>query len=142
MPSWQIGGENTDIECFTYEDFREGVKITGITEEGLRRTSYVIPASYDGKAVLCFDASVFNGNTNVREITLQSSLQFLYDYSFDGCTALRRLVLEHENPNTIGVGYSLLDGAENCRVYVKSQYYTLFATHYNWGVYRNELVAY
>jgi len=141
-PSRPAEGENTDEAYFTYENFADGVKITGVTEAGRGRTSYVIPASYEGKPVICFDASVFAGNTTVREITLQASLQYLYDRSFDGCINLTRLILEHENPNTIGVGYSLLDGTENCRVYVKSAAYTIFVTHYNWGVYRDELVAY
>lgn len=141
-PSVPSEGENADEAYFTYEDFGEGYKITGMTEAGRGRASYVIPASHNGKAVICFNASVFAGNAAVREITLQESLRFLYDRSFEGCTSLRRLVLRHENPNTVGVGYSLLDGAEHCRIYVKADVYDIFSTHYNWGVYRDELVAY
>lgn len=100
-------GENDDEDYFLYEDFQDGVKIIGITEAARNRDAYSIPASHQGKDVICFDASVFSGNSTVREITVQANVRFLYDRSFVGCTALKRLILQHETPNSVGVGYTI-----------------------------------
>ena len=138
----KVEGNNVDVDCFTYESYEEGVKIVGLTEKGKQKSSLVIPTTYEGKSVVCFDASVFAGNTKLTELTIQENIRMLYDHSFEGCTRLTRLVLAHTNPNTIGVGTELLMGADNCKIFVKSDAVDLFSTHYTWGVYRNILLVY
>ena len=142
VPPETVEGNNADVDCFTYEAYEDGVRITGLSEKGQEKTSLVIPTSYEGKSVICFEASVFAGNTKITEITVQENVRMLYDGSFEGCTRLTRLVLAHINPNTIGVGTELFIGADNCKIYVKSDALDLFTTHYTWGVYRNILFAY
>lgn len=137
-PQESVEGDNSDVDCFTYEDYLDGVRVTGLTEEGRGKNSFIIPATYDGKPVISFAASVFAGNTKVTEITVPANVRTLYDNSFQGCTRLTRLVLVQENPNAIGVGTQLLSGADNCNVYVKREVYDLFSTHYNWGAYEKE----
>lgn len=141
-PQESIDGNNTDADFFTYEDFDDGVRITGLTEEGRKRTSFVIPATFNGKPVRAFTAGTFAGNTMITEITVQTNVRILYDNSFRGCTRMTRLVLMHDNPYILGVGTQLLSGADNCSVFVKYKVYDIFSTHYNWGAYRNRFVSY
>lgn len=137
-----VQGDDSDAAYFTYENYENGVCITGLTDAGKEKNSFVIPTSIEGKPVLCFAASVFAGNTKITEITVQENVNVFYDNSFNGCKRLTKLVLTHQSPYAIGVGTQLLNGAENCNVYVKSDVVDLFATHYNWGGYRNRLLGY
>ena len=138
----KVEGNNVDVDCFTYESYEEGVKIVGLTEKGKQSTSLIIPTTYEGQSVVCFDPSVFAGNTNIIQITIQSNVQILYNGCFSGCNRLQKIILQHTAPNTIGVGTDLLQGAENCYIYVPNAALDIFTTHYNWGVYRNVLRGY
>lgn len=134
-----VDGDNSDEACFTYADTDGGVRITGLTEAGRAKTEVVIPATHDGKAVVSFDKTVFAGNTALSSVSIQQNLRIIYDGSFDGCRRLTGLYLYQPDPNMLGVGYDLLRGAPNCSVYVWSDVYDIYATHYTWGAYRDRI---
>jgi hypothetical protein len=135
-------GDNTDAACFIYEEQEDSVRITGLSEEGKNRGVLTIPTTYNGKAITAFDVTVFSENIRITQVTIQSNVQILYNGSFNGCNRLQKIVLKHTSPNTIGVGVNLLQGAENCYIYVPNTVLDIFATHYNWGAYRNVLRGY
>jgi hypothetical protein len=137
-----LEGDNTDAACFIYEEQEDSVRITGLSEEGKNRGVLTIPTTYNGKAITAFDVTVFSENIRITQVTIQSNVQILYNGSFNGCNRLQKIVLKHTSPNTIGVGVNLLQGAENCYIYVPNTVLDIFATHYNWGAYRNVLRGY
>lgn len=137
MPENAEPGEGDDsmADCFEYREESGGYVVTGLTQKGRVQTSLTVPYTYDGKPVLYFEASVFAGNLVVEEIILQNNITVLYDYSFDGCSALQRVVLRQEDPEKIGVGFHLLDGAENCLLYVPEESVAQYTLNYFWGHY-------
>ena len=134
-----IDGDNSDLDCFNYQNEADGYKITSLTEKGLQKTSIIIPSTYNDKPIISFDATVFQNNKTITEIVVPANVRVLADHSFKGCDNLTKLIVQHDSPSLLNVGTSLLDGADHCYVYVKSQLFDLFATHYNWGYYRNRL---
>ena len=64
----------------------------------------------------------------------------IYDGSFSGCTRLQEIRLLHTVP--CGVGTDLFAGTEGFRVCVPASALELFATHYNWGAYKDYLSGY
>ena len=134
-----IDGDNSDLDCFNYESEADGYKITSLTEKGLQKNTLIIPSTFNDKPIISFDATVFQNNKTIAEIIVPANTRSLADYSFSGCNNLTKLILQHDSPSLINVGTSLLDGADNCYVYVKSWLFDLFATHYNWGYYRSRL---
>lgn len=132
-------GDNSDLDCFNYVIDADGYKITSLTEKGLTKDSIIIPSMYNDKPIISFDATVFQNNKTIAEIVVPANIRTLSDYSFKGCSNLTKLIIQHTSPSLLNVGTSLLDEADNCYVYVRSDIYELFATHYNWGYYRNKL---
>ena len=141
LPEYE-DGDNSDLDCFNYEVDADGYKITSLTETGLNKTSIIIPSIYNEKPVISFDATVFQNNKTITEIIVPKNIRTLADYSFKGCSNLTKIIIQHDSPSLLNVGTSLLDEADNCYVYVKNEIYDLFASHYNWGYYRNKLKKY
>ena len=135
-------GDNSDIDCFNYEEDSDGYSVISLTEIGKNKTSLIIPSTYNDKPIISFKADVFKNNTTISEVLVPTNIRGLFDYSFDGCTNLMRIVLQNTDPNKINVGMALLDGAPNCNIYVKEAVYNNFVNHYNWGYYRNKLNKY
>lgn len=128
-------GDNTDVGCFTYEfdGDRQGYKIVGLTDEGLKKSELIIPVTFEGKPVIDYSASTFKNCKTLTKLTVQKNIPMLYNNSFDGCTALTKIVLKQTNPNKIATGYSVLGGTANCRFYVDKDSVAAFYGHYTWG---------
>lgn len=141
LPEYQ-DGDNSDLDCFNYEIDADGYKITSLTEKGLTKATVIIPSTYEGKPIISFDASVFQNNRTITEIVVPMNIRTLADSSFKGCSNLTKLIIQHDSPSLLNVGTMLLDEADNCYVFVKKDIYDLFATHYNWGYYREKLKKY
>ncbi len=135
MPDEPIEGDNSQADAFVFEENASGVKIVGLTQKGKEAQSLVLPSSYNGQRVTSLEKDVFSGNIRVREITVQENIAVLSDGSFAGCTSLERLVLRHADPEDIRVGYRLLDGAENVKIYVPEASLMAYSTDYYWGYY-------
>ena len=135
-------GDNSDLDCFNYEEEADGYTVTSLTEKGLSKDTVIIPSTYNEKPIISFDATVFQNNKTITEIVVPANIRTLGDFSFKGCYNLTKLIVQHASPSLLNVGTSLLEEADNCYVYVKSDVYDIFANHYNWGYYRNKLKKY
>lgn len=135
-------GDNSDLDCFNYEIEADGYKIISLNEKGLKKASIIIPSIYNDKPIISFDVSTFQSNKTISEIVVPQNIRTIPDYAFKGCSNLTKLILQHESPSLLNVGTQLLDEADNCYVYVKSELFDLYATHYNWGYYRDKLKKY
>jgi len=135
-------GDNTCIDCFEYALTDGGYVITALTDKGRQKDSIIVPYSYNGINITSFYADVFAENKNITEITLQENIRALYDECLSGCTSLKKLILKQSDPEKISVGYSLLSGAEECRIYVKKQAFSSYSTNYYWGHYAGKYVVY
>lgn len=131
-------GDNRDGDCFLYEDAGDGLRLTGLTAEGADRESLTLPVSHGGAPVVGLERSVFARNTCIREIVVQGNLRGLEDGSFDGCTALERLVLAQPAPEKCAVGPGLLDGMD-ALMYVPAGRLSAYATNYFWAVHADRL---
>ncbi len=128
-------GDNSHAAYFTYEADGDGYKIIGVNADMVLPERVIVPFSYNGKTVTSFTASAFAGNTSIKELTVQTNITTLHNHSFDGCTNLRKLVLEQTDPTKLGVGRGLLEGADNCTIYVKKSSYSQYMGDYFWSVY-------
>ena len=139
-------GDNADAACFTYkvvQDEAQGAEVaivTGLTEEGRARAQLTIPSTYEGKQVTMFEAEVFRGDTALSRVVIPGSIRIIYDGSFSGCTRLQEIRLLHTAP--CGVGTDLFAGTEGFRIAVPASALEVFATHYNWGAYKEYLTGY
>ena len=136
-------GDNADSGCFTYELEDGYYTVTGLTEEGRAKTSLTLPYQVNGIYIRSFTAQTFAGDAAVESITIQENIRSLPDGCFSGCTALRSVYLQHEDPADIAVGYGLFEGtAGSCAVYVPQEALTKFANNYFWGRYADRLRSY
>lgn len=136
-------GENTDSDCFTYELRGSRYYVTGLTESGKSKSELVIPYQVDGVYISGFDSDVFKNDTVIEKITIQSNISTLSDNSFYGCSRLEEVVLCHDKPSDVSVGYYLLDGANsNCRIGVKAESLSAFKNDYFWSKYAKRLFGY
>lgn len=134
IPDREEEGGQLDDTYFLYEKNQNGTLIVGLTEKGKLQKSLSIPSS-----VYAFTAEVFQNNQIIEEITLPASIRILYDGSFSGADSLKKLVILGSNPERISVGYSLLEGADSCKIYVKKEAFSAFSSNYYWGHYAAQL---
>ena len=144
-PEQQAAGARTaaaedrhDEELFIWREAEGGVCITGLTEAARTRTALTLPAGIAGKPVTGFDPAVFAGNTVIEELTLQGNISFIGDGSFDGCTALRSIILPDIRPSACEVGGGLLRGC-GALIAVPPERYPLFQTSYFWARYAGRI---
>ncbi|HIU61149.1 MAG TPA: hypothetical protein IAB69_00670 [Candidatus Coproplasma excrementigallinarum] len=140
QPGVEGEGDNSCADCFTYSLEGNSYTITGLTAQGAECTELVIPYQVDGLYVTAFLPSVFAGNTVIESVTVQQNISVLYDRSFEGCTSLEKLILLHEDPADISVGYSLMEGA-SFNIYVPEDALSSFKNNYFWGSYADVLRA-
>lgn len=123
-----------DEDCFQYAPLEQGLEITGLTELGQGRTSLTLPASHEGQPVRALAASAFAGNTRIRSVTIPASVATLADGTFDGCSQLETITLEHTDPAACPVGQGLLKGTDAV-VLVAPEALSDFRLNYFWSVY-------
>ena len=87
-----------------------------------------------------FEAGTFQGDTKLSRVVIPGSIRMIYDGSFSGCTRLQEIRLLHETP--CGVGTDLFAGTDGFRIGVRASALEVFATHYNWGAYKEYLTGY
>ena len=134
-------GDNSFAKYFEYAVDGDGrTYISGMTEEGRTLSEVVVPWSYGDVRVEYFAVDVFAGNTALRSVTLQSNIVTVYDGSFSGCSALERIVVGHEDPASLQIGYGLLEGTD-ADIFVGKDVYQSFIMNYTWGWYADRLFA-
>ncbi len=124
-------GDNSDVDCFTYEEKEDYYIITSLLNE---KEDIVVPYRYNGKKVIAFNADVFASHKKIKTIRIQDNIRYLYDYSFNGCSALERIYLDNLNPSSINVSGNLLDGC-NGDIYVPKEAYSKYIQSYVFGAY-------
>lgn len=124
-------GDNSDVDCFTYEEKEDYYIITSLLNE---KEDIVVPYRYNGKKVIAFSADVFASHKKIKTIRIQDNIRYLYDYSFNGCSALERIYLDNRNPSSINVSGNLLDGC-NGDLYVPKEAYSKYIQSYVFGAY-------
>ena len=135
-------GDNSDVDCFTYEPFNDGYLINSLTELGRSKKSIIVPSTYNNRPVISFGKETFKDNKTIGEIVIQKNVRTLPDNGLNGCSSLTKVILRHDSPSKINVGTSFLNGADNASVYVKKDSYETFINHYNWAYYRDRIKTY
>lgn len=126
-------GNNSDAGYFLYERVDNTARIVGLTESGMKRDRLTIPTLWEGIPVATFAPETFRGNPVIREIVVQCNITRIENGSFDGCTALKRLVIDNASPESCTVGTELLLGTD-CAVIVPRQCLSDYLTNYFWSV--------
>lgn len=128
--------DDSDAECFIGQPTPEGMRIIGLTEEGLRRTELTVPGRLDGQEVAAIEVGVFAQSNLLRSVTIQTNITALPDGLFEGCSGLRQVILTQTDPAKLAVGRELLRGApESCRLLVPQQSYDRYCLSYAWSGY-------
>ena len=129
-------GDNSDVDCFTYEEKEDYYIITSLLNE---KEDIVVPYRYNGKKVIAFSADVFASHKKIKTIRIQDNIRYLYDCSFNGCSALERIYLDNLNPSSINVSGNLLDGC-NADIYVPKEAYSKYVQSYVFGAYYSDRI--
>ncbi len=137
--SGPIDGDNSCLDCFTYEETATGWRITGLTEKGAAAKTLVVPVSKDGKAIQSLPQTLFADNTALEQITIQANIGTLYDGMFRGCAALHTLTLTAA-PSAYTVGSGLREGADFA-IRVPAAEIDSYRRHYSWQQYSAYLIS-
>lgn len=78
------------------------------------------------------------GNKDIIEVMIPKNITLIEDGSFDGCTKLKRIVLEQDDPSACLVGQHLLDGTD-ADIYVPREALSRYKLNYSWSVYADRL---
>lgn len=127
-------GDDGDGSCFTYGEQGGALTITGLTGEGLERTTLTVPAAWEGKPVSAIGPDAFSGAEDLQKITIQPSVRTISGGAFDGCAALEQIVMQSARPSACRVGQGLLDGTP-AKIYVPGDALSAYRTDYFWSVY-------
>ena len=134
-------GDNSCAGFFTYRRDGNYYVLDGLTEEGAAKSKLIIPYQVNGLYVKGFLPSVFEGNGKIEEITLQENVKTVSYGSFSGCRNLKKIILTHEKPSDLSVGFFFLKGT-NAKIYVKREFVNGFINDYFWGYYAHDIVGY
>lgn len=143
MPELEIepGVEEADTDCFVFEEQEGGYAIVGLTEKGTEAVSLVLPGQYEGRPVIAVRQGVLSEAARLEEVIVSASVTILNDGMFAGCPELDRIILRQTDPTKISVGQGLLEGVEQCRIYVPAQAIGAYQVNYFWSHYSGNLVS-
>lgn len=113
--------------------FRGEWTVDGLTEYGKTLTEIVIPDTLTGLPVTKISSGSFAGNTTVTKITFGENIVAVGEKAFDGCTALVGIYMTSLEPDNFHVASNLIQGADNCYVYVPEQAYIAYKFDYFWS---------
>lgn len=133
-----VSGDNSHAGYFLYKVSGNTARIVGLTAEGVLQESLILPVTHEGVPVMEFDLAVFAGNTVIREIVIQKNITRVINGSFDGCTALERLVVQNTTPESCVVGTGLLEGTDSL-VYVPQESFSAYQINYFWSVHAGRI---
>lgn len=90
-----------------------------------------------GKSALTADT--YAGNTTLTKVTIPESVGQIEDGAFEGCSALRAIVLESKEPSSCIVGTGLLDGT-TAMLYVPDTAVSDYKVNYFWSQYADRIL--
>ena len=135
--------DESDAMFFEYEARGTGLQIVGLTSDGKTKRTLTIPTSSGGSAVVGFNADTFAGNTVIEELRFLGNIRSIADGSFAGCSNLKRLYVPVDTlPSRCAVYSGLLNGANNCKIYVPTAKLGDYITDYFWSRYSGRMVGY
>lgn len=114
------------------------VTLTGLTGSAQESSSLTVPSEIEGCPVQVIAASTFAGQAQVRKIIIPVSVRMIEDYGFDGCTSLKEIVMENDEPDKCLVGQHLLDGT-GADVIVPEDALSAYRLNYNWSVWAERI---
>lgn len=135
-----LQGDNSDLDCFTYEMRAGEAFITGLTGAGLEREELILPAVYEGCPVVSVEPEALAGADRLRRVTVQKNITAIGDGAFRGCGQLEALILEAEEPSACRVGQGLLEGTD-ALIYVNQTALSAYRTDYFWSIYGDRIFA-
>ncbi len=91
----------------------------------------------DGRSRM-LEADRYRGNSKMEMVTVGEEIRQIQDYAFDGCTNLRAIVMEQEDPSACLVGQHLLDGTD-AMIYVPDAALSSYRLNYFWFVYSDRI---
>ena len=110
-------GDQRDAACFLWEERGGRAVLTGVTEQGKRRTSLLIPTEVAGCPVTAMESGLFAG-----------------------CAALTEIRLQWPQPGSCTVGAGLLEGApEELRIVTPAGSAGAYRLNYFWSVYAAQI---
>ena len=120
--------------------------LSGLTEQGTRKTTLQIPSSYQGKPVAAIRADALKDAVLLEEIHIPETVEALPDGLFGPCVSLRRLVLEHRSAPCNIAAHSL-DGMKNLQILVPADAYPFYRDGYGcaenpWQPYLSQIVSF
>ncbi len=133
-------GDNSDEVFFEYEMIENAVRITGLTGEGKKQSRLIVPVSHEGRTVVSFAKETFAGNGILKELTLQANIAHIDDGSFEGCSALERIILLQDKPQDCTVSQGLLRGTD-ALLYVSAESLGAYVTNYFWAPHAARIAA-
>ena len=135
-PSDDKDVNNEHVHYFTYTESGNNYFINGLSEQGKTSIKVTLPYRYNDKVITHFKDDLFM-NSNIEEITIQSNIRMISDYSFKN-SKIKKIIIDNDYPNTIAVGDHLLDGC-TANIYVKKVNYTKYKTSYSWSKYSSRI---
>ena len=110
-------GDNSQADCFLWEEREGQVLLTGLTEMGRQASRLVLPTAIQGMPVTALADGIFVGNTNLQEV-----------------------VLQWQDPNTCRPGSNLLEGANTgLRLTVPRGCVGTYKLNYFWSTYSKQI---
>ena len=133
--------DDGDTDCFVFEVREEGYAIVGLTQKGMEAEGLVLPGQYEGKVIVAIEPGVFAKASRLETVTVTKSVKILNDGIFAGCDSLERIILRQTDPTKISVGQNLLEGVEECKIYVPAQSLGSYQVNYFWSHYSGNLMS-
>lgn len=131
---------------FTPVENGGGWLVAGLNDSGLQATALTVPSTHDGLPVVGFAEGALMGASLLEELRLPSSILFLPEGMFRGCTSLSRLILEHTDI-PCAIDAHTLDDVPQVHIFVPKRAYTLYRDGYGcqqnqWAAYLDRIFAY
>lgn len=117
--------------------------VDGLTEYGKTLAEIAIPHTVAGLPVKTIGTNVFANNAVVEKITFGKNIESVGTGAFVGCDALKSIYITSPDPDSFHPARGLLDGADNCTIYVPAETYASeYVIDYFWGALASRLKSY
>ena len=135
--------ENEWSSLFVYEDFADGYKIVGVTDEGKARKKLEIPYMANGKPVWVLTKDALVGCSELEELSIYENITTIESGFFSASPKLAVINMNRTSAEDLAVDQAtLFDGAnENLQIRFGSiDAYNNFVTGYFWANYSSYMV--
>lgn len=106
--------------------------IDSLTDYGKTLKEIVIPDTLAGLPVTTIANDAFANNSMITKLTLGKNIATVGENVFKGCEALEGVYVTSLDPDSFHVSSNILQGAENCYIYVPKDAYMEYKFDYFW----------